>query len=109
MNQANLIQCQVLDPQLKPLLRENNDTPFQRKSLLIKFNSAKICQVVIKLNQKPRNIVATLTNLQNQSSKTNQLGCIISLLYQREQKSHLQQLDQHELVLHWSSNQDRTG
>ncbi|CAD8164758.1 unnamed protein product [Paramecium octaurelia] len=72
MNQANLISCQVLDPQLRPLLRENNETPFQRKSLLIKFNSAKICQVVIKLNQKPRNIVATLTNLQNQSSKTNQ-------------------------------------
>ncbi|CAD8088041.1 unnamed protein product [Paramecium primaurelia] len=72
MNQANLIQCQVLDPQLKPLLNENNTIPFNRKTLLIKFNSAKLCQVVIKLNQKPRKIVATLSNLQNQIHKSNQ-------------------------------------
>ncbi|CAD8108839.1 unnamed protein product [Paramecium sonneborni] len=72
MNQSNLIQYQVLDSLLQPLMRENNENPLKRKSLLIKFNSAKITSAVIKLNQKPKNIVAMLTKLQNSSSKSNQ-------------------------------------
>ncbi|CAK95172.1 unnamed protein product (macronuclear) [Paramecium tetraurelia] len=72
MKQANLIEVSVEDPKLKPLLKENNQSPVQTKSLLIKFKFAKISEVVIKLNQKPRNIIAKLCNLSQQSTQSNQ-------------------------------------
>ncbi|CAD8184818.1 unnamed protein product [Paramecium octaurelia] len=72
MKQANLIEFSVEDPSLKPLLKENNQNPVFTKSLLIKFNFANISEVVIKLNQKPRNIIAKLCNLSQQQTQSNQ-------------------------------------